>query len=180
MRPVVFGDGSGLRSICFQTGLEDVGIIVATHGLTLMTRFRRTAFDAHEEHVFIDLELKYCIEHDSPCCQFAIKGFRLRHGPGKPVEDEATRSVRMVHSIGNHRNDGTSGTRSPRSMMSLTRLPRGEREATASRNMSPVESCGMPKRLAILVACVPFPAPGGPNRTSLIIMLLYAISPADS
>jgi hypothetical protein len=30
--------------------------------------------------------------------------------------------------------------------------------------MSPVDSCGTAKRLAILVACVPFPAPGGPNR----------------
>src|SRR5271156_6344065 len=53
-------------------------------------------------------------------------------------------------------------------MMCLTRNPDAVPSATASRNMSPVDNCGMARRLTILVACVPFPAPGGPNRTSLI------------
>src|SRR5262245_39316704 len=53
-------------------------------------------------------------------------------------------------------------------MISLTRPPKADREATASRSMSPVDSCGMANTSAIRVACVPFPAPGGPNRTSLI------------
>src|SRR6476646_4316647 len=62
----------------------------------------------------------------------------------------------------------SSGTSSPRSMMCLTRSPAAVPEATASRSMSPVDNCGMQKRSTIRVACVPFPAPGGPNRTSLI------------
>src|SRR5580692_10496854 len=53
-------------------------------------------------------------------------------------------------------------------MMCLTRKPDAVPSATASRSMSPVDNCGMEKRSTILVACVPFPAPGGPNRTSLI------------
>src|SRR5450755_3116468 len=53
-------------------------------------------------------------------------------------------------------------------MMCLTPNPNGEPDAAASRSMSPVDNCGMQKRSTILVACVPFPAPGGPNRTSLI------------
>src|SRR6476620_8365966 len=62
----------------------------------------------------------------------------------------------------------SSGTSSPRSMMFLTRNPEAVPSATASRSMSPVDNCGMEKRSTIRVACVPFPAPGGPNRTSLI------------
>src|SRR3954471_24262983 len=61
-----------------------------------------------------------------------------------------------------------SGTSSPRSMMCLTRAPAAVPSATASRSMSPVDNCGIAKRSTIRVACVPFPAPGGPNRTSLI------------
>src|ERR1700685_2574527 len=69
----------------------------------------------------------------------------------------------------------SSGQSSPRSMMSLTRSPEAVPSATASRSMSPVDNCGMEKRSTILVACVPFPAPGGPNRTSLIDLAPLAL-----
>ena len=40
-------------------------------------------------------------------------------------------------------------------------------------NMSPVAMCGMPARVAIAVACVPLPEPGGPNiRRSSATQLL--------
>src|SRR6476646_6393159 len=70
----------------------------------------------------------------------------------------------------------SSGTSSPRSMMCLTRSPEAVPSATASRSISPVDNCGIEKRSTIRVACVPFPAPGGPNRTSLIDHSPYDIS----
>src|ERR1700752_3579171 len=36
--------------------------------------------------------------------------------------------------------------------------------AIFSRSMSPVDKCGTPKCLASTLACVPFPAPGGPRK----------------
>ena len=62
LRPVVFGDGSGLRAVCFQPGLEDFGVIVAAHGLTFVSRLLGTAFDADQKHNFIDLQHKDCVE----------------------------------------------------------------------------------------------------------------------
>jgi hypothetical protein len=35
--------------------------------------------------------------------------------------------------------------------------------------MSPVEICGMPYFWQMKLACVPLPAPGAPNRISLIL-----------
>ena len=62
MRPVVFGDGSGLRAVCFQPGLEDFGVIVAAHRLAFVFRFLGTALDADQKYVFIDLQFKDCVE----------------------------------------------------------------------------------------------------------------------
>ena len=73
LRPVVFGDGSGLRAVCFQPGLEDFGVIVAAHGLTFVSRLLGTAFDADQKHDFIDLQHKDCVESDSLGCQFPIE-----------------------------------------------------------------------------------------------------------
>src|SRR5712691_2387893 len=50
-------------------------------------------------------------------------------------------------------------------------MPSGVPAFTAARNMSPVEICGMRKRSLMKPACVPLPAPGGPRRISLIIVL---------
>jgi hypothetical protein len=61
-------------------------------------------------------------------------------------------------------------------MMCLTASPNVVREATASRSMSPVDNCGISNRVTIRVACVPFPAPGGPSKTSLINPVLPAQS----
>jgi hypothetical protein len=38
----------------------------------------------------------------------------------------------------------------------------------AARSMSPVEICGMPYFLQMKLACVPLPAPGGPNSMNRI------------
>src|SRR6266851_1267063 len=57
-----------------------------------------------------------------------------------------------------------SGTRSPRSMIGLASSPSGVPRPTWSRNMSPVERCGTPKRRAISFDWVPLPAPGGPTK----------------
>ena len=40
---------------------------------------------------------------------------------------------------------------------------------TAALSMSPVDTCGRPVASIILAACVPLPAPGGPNNTMLLI-----------
>mmetsp|Transcript_41188 Transcript_41188/g.89754 ORF Transcript_41188/g.89754 Transcript_41188/m.89754 type:complete len:202 (+) Transcript_41188:548-1153(+) len=60
----------------------------------------------------------------------------------------------------------SSVTRAPESIASLAFSPTSVPAATASRNMSPVESCGNPVFRTIASDCVPFPAPGGPNRTN--------------
>src|SRR5262249_47935699 len=62
----------------------------------------------------------------------------------------------------------SSGTSSPRSMMSLARSPTGVAALTAARSMSPVESWTIPCLSTSRCACVPFPAPGGPSRMSLM------------
>jgi hypothetical protein len=46
---------------------------------------------------------------------------------------------------------------------------------TAARSMSPVEICGTPSATESRLACVPFPAPGGPNMISRAIALLLPI-----
>ena len=69
------------------------------------------------------------------------------------------RTIRLVTS---------SGTYSPASMYSWAFLPRGVPLVTLARKMSPVEIAGTPKWSATTLAWVPFPAPGGPIRISLI------------
>src|SRR5688572_29986338 len=62
-----------------------------------------------------------------------------------------------------------SGTRSPRSMYDLASRPRLVPSRTAARSTSPVAILGMPRLAASLSACVPFPAPGGPSSTMIMI-----------
>src|SRR3954464_4001693 len=62
----------------------------------------------------------------------------------------------------------SSGTRSPASMYFLASWPSGVPWLTLARKMSPVEIFGTPRCAEMNEACVPFPAPGGPTRTSLI------------
>ena len=57
-----------------------------------------------------------------------------------------------------------SGTRSPASMNVLASTPSGVPSATAARSRSPVDRCSSPRSLRNS-ACVPLPAPGGPNST---------------
>src|SRR5437764_10324759 len=52
-------------------------------------------------------------------------------------------------------------------MYSLAFLPSSVPSLTLARNMSPVEMNGSRKSIRRRSACVPFPAPGGPNRIKL-------------
>src|SRR2546422_7607456 len=65
----------------------------------------------------------------------------------------------------------SSDTSCPASMTFFAAMPSGVPAFTAARSMSPVEICGMWKRSLMKLACVPLPAPGGPRRISLIIVL---------
>src|SRR5579859_1344510 len=67
----------------------------------------------------------------------------------------------------------SSDTSFPESMIFLAANPSGVPAFTAARSMSPVEICGMPKRRLMQAACVPFPAPGGPRSTSLIVRVSW-------
>src|SRR5437764_3508824 len=49
-------------------------------------------------------------------------------------------------------------------MYSLAFLPSSVPSLTLARSMSPVEMNGSRKSMRSRSACVPFPAPGGPNR----------------
>src|SRR3954453_15317178 len=62
----------------------------------------------------------------------------------------------------------SSGTRSPASMNFFASWPSSVPWLTLARKMSPVEIFGTPRWAEMNWACVPFPAPGGPTRTSLI------------
>ena len=68
----------------------------------------------------------------------------------------------------------SSDTNPPDAIMSLTFRPRAVPAATAARNMSPVEICGIPIFSIISFACVPFPAPGAPNKITLIFLVLLS------
>src|SRR6266511_746678 len=69
----------------------------------------------------------------------------------------------------------SSGTRSPRFMYSSASRPAGVPAAAAARNRSPVETCSMPYRAERRAACVPFPAPCLPSRTSRGPLLIGAL-----
>ena len=53
-------------------------------------------------------------------------------------------------------------------MTFLAARPSGVPAFTAARSMSPVEICGMPYFWHRNAACVPLPAPGAPNKISLM------------
>src|SRR5665213_6032 len=63
----------------------------------------------------------------------------------------------------------SSPTSAPESMTCFAARPSGVPALTAVRSMSPVEICGMAKRLQMTAACVPLPAPGAPNKMSLMV-----------
>src|SRR5213083_78497 len=65
----------------------------------------------------------------------------------------------------------SSETSCPESMTFFAARPMGVPAFTAARSMSPVEICGILNRSLMKFACVPLPAPGGPRRISLIIVL---------
>ena len=66
----------------------------------------------------------------------------------------------------------SSDTNAPESITFFAASPNGVPAFTAPRSMSPVEICGMPYAWQIKLACVPFPAPGGPSRMSRMLIRL--------
>src|SRR5882724_6613588 len=65
----------------------------------------------------------------------------------------------------------SSGTRSPRSMISFDFFPSSVPAAIAALSMSPVDNCGSRQSPCRILAWVPLPAPGGPNRIRFIARL---------
>ena len=63
----------------------------------------------------------------------------------------------------------SSLTNPPESITFLAANPMGEPVFTAARSMSPVEIWGIPYFWQMKVACVPLPAPGAPNKMSLML-----------
>ena len=63
----------------------------------------------------------------------------------------------------------SSLTSAPEAMTALACRPSGVPALTAARSMSPVEICGMPYFWQMKAACVPLPAPGAPNKISLMV-----------
>jgi hypothetical protein len=55
-------------------------------------------------------------------------------------------------------------------MISFALAPKRVPAATASRNMSPVDICGIFLSASSLLACVPFPDPGAPSKTIRIFL----------
>ena len=74
----------------------------------------------------------------------------------------------------------SSLTRPPESMTFLAARPSSVPALTAARNMSPVEIWGMPNFWQRNAACVPLPAPGAPNRMSLMVVLGVRMVPGMS
>src|SRR5689334_6543298 len=62
-------------------------------------------------------------------------------------------------------------------MIAWTFLPSSVPRALWSRNMSPVEMCGMRSSDASIFACVPLPAPGGPRRMRITSCLQRGAGP---
>ena len=62
----------------------------------------------------------------------------------------------------------SSVTKAPASIAALACFPTVVPAATAALNMSPVDNCGVPNFVSIFGACVPLPAPGGPNRIRIL------------
>src|SRR3546814_20531137 len=58
----------------------------------------------------------------------------------------------------------SSDTSWPASITALALSPTGVPDLTAARNMSPVESCTMPRVSSSRLAWVPLPAPGAPSK----------------
>src|SRR5689334_5210426 len=56
-------------------------------------------------------------------------------------------------------------------MNSFARAPSGVYDWMAARSMSPVAMCGILKTAERRTACVPFPAPGGPNSRRFSLKL---------
>ena len=56
----------------------------------------------------------------------------------------------------------------PDAMMACTSRASGVSSVFISRNISPVEICGIPRRSCKSRACVPFPAPGAPINTMIL------------
>ena len=67
----------------------------------------------------------------------------------------------------------SSVTNWPASITVATLLPISVPEVLAARNISPVDNCTMPRSSTKILAWVPLPAPGGPNRIMFIDALLH-------
>src|ERR1017187_6220743 len=64
----------------------------------------------------------------------------------------------------------SSRTRAPECIVAATRTPNALPSRICSRSMSPVDICGTSRQFLRRLACVPFPEPGEPNKTTACVM----------
>ena len=93
-----------------------------------------------------------------------VERLRLLERAREAVEDDAVLGVRLLDALLEHADRHLVGHQLAAVHVRLRRLPSSVPCATASRNMSPVETCAGPSRSAMSFACVPLPVPGGPSR----------------
>jgi hypothetical protein len=97
------------------------------------------------------------VEAHALLSQQLLERTSLRVGARISVENESARHIILVEPVGKYPGDDLVRDE-------FTRSPTGVLAATAARSMSPVESWTIWRSRTSRSACVPFPAPGGPNR----------------
>ena len=100
---------------------------------------------------------------------------RLR---GKPSSTKPPRGIGLRDALGEHADRHVVGHE--RAAVQVAARLEAERlpMRMCSRNMSPVAMCGMPLAAATAAAWVPFPAPGGPNRSTASIRAYFLRTPS--
>ena len=120
-----------------------------------------------DDLVVVDDQLEHDVElRRRGSAQHRRRARRLRHGAREAVEQEARARVVLGEPVAHHRDGDLVGHRSPASMYSLACSPSGVPSLTLARKMSPVEIFGTPRCSAMNCACVPLPAPGGPQAAT--------------
>ena len=115
--------------------------------------------------LYLDFQnVYYDLDEDSIVDDVKSLNVQLKYDVGQQSIDRFTNSIIKE-----------SETSSPASIIDLTRLPNSEPSEMAERSISPVDICGIPYRSHIYFACVPFPAPGGPNKINFILSLQISL-----
>ena len=144
------------------------GVVVGAQRLTARRHLGDAPFDALEENSFVNLELDHRVEIELLLVQHAVERLGLRHGARKAVEDEAVVGVGLGDAVGDDRHNDVVGYEFAARHDLLGVQP--DRGAGGSRGTQHVTGGELNDSVFFdeSWACVPFPAPGGPSRISLI------------